>query len=220
MSERLLGAVVGMHGDDSGLILPPSVSPYQVILMPVAAHINEDVMPKIREIKDELRSSGLRVHLDDRDKRPGGKHYDWEIKGAPIRLEFGPRDLAENKCVLSLRTGGKIEASLDNLSKTISDYLVEISEELLERSSMHMSNLVKKFPGVISTDDGWKLVSPIEDGIVYELAFDGNDADAEILEKATGLALLGDSVEPYNESQKCVITGKSTKRKQHLARMY
>ena len=220
MSERLLGAVVGMHGDDAGLILPPSVSPYQVILMPVAAHINEEVLPKINQIAENLRSAGLRVHLDDRDKRPGGKHYDWEIKGVPIRLEFGPRDLAENKCVLSLRTGGKVDASLDNLSETISGHLVEISEQLLKRSSSHMSDLVKNFPGVVDTDNGWKLVSPIEDGIVYELAFDGNDADAEILEKTTGLALLGDSVEPYNEPQRCVITGKLTTRKQHLARMY
>ena len=220
MSERLLGAVVGMHGDDAGLILPPSVSPYQVILMPVAAHINEEVLPKIKQITDDLRSAGLRVFLDDRDKRPGGKHYDWEIKGVPIRLEFGPRDLAGNKCVLSLRTGGKIEASLENLSETIFDNLAIISEQLLERSSTHMSNLVKKFPGIESTPDGWKLVSPLEDGIVYELAFDGNDADAEILEKTTGLALLGDSVEPYSEPQSCVITGKLTTRKQHIARMY
>lgn len=220
MSERLLGAVVGMHGDDSGLILPPSVSPYQVILMPVAAHINEQVLPKIREIASGLKSAGLRVHLDDRDKRPGGKHYDWEIKGVPIRLEFGPRDLAENKCVLSLRTGGKIEASLENLSETIFENLKMISGQLLERSSTHMSNLVKKFPGFESTKDGLKLSSPLEDGIVYELAFDGNDADAELLEKSTGLTLLGDSVEPYSEPEKCVVTGKLTTRKQHIARMY
>ena len=188
--------------------------------MPVAAHINAEVLPKISEIADNLRSSGLRVHLDDRDKRPGGKHYDWEIKGVPIRLEFGPRDLAENKCVLSLRTGGKVEASLDNLFETINNHLAEISEQLLGRSSKHMSNLVKKFPGIESTKGGWKMISPIEDGIVYELAFDGNDADAEILEKTTGLALLGDSVEPYLEPRKCAITGKLTTRKQHLARMY
>jgi prolyl-tRNA synthetase len=209
-----------MHGDDSGLILPPSVSPYQVILMPVAAHINEQVLPKIRQIASDLKSAGLRVHLDDRDKRPGGKHYDWEIKGVPIRLEFGPRDLAENKCVLSLRTGGKVEASLENLSETIFENLKMISGQLLERSSTHMSNLVKKFPGFESTKDGLKLSSPLEDGIVYELAFDGNDADAELLEKSTGLTLLGDSVETYSEPEKCVVTGKLTTRKQHIARMY
>ncbi|MDB4602557.1 proline--tRNA ligase [Euryarchaeota archaeon] len=220
MSERLLGAVVGMHGDDSGLILPPSVSPYQIILMPVAAHVNEQVIPKINDIAKELRDFGFRVHVDDRDIRPGGKHYHWEIRGAPIRLELGPRDLDANKCVLSLRTGGKIEVDLENLSETINQHLDDISETLLDRSSNNISELVQKFPGISSSDSGWKLNSPIEDGIVYELAFDGNDADAEVLEKITGLALLGDCVEPYSESIPCAVTGKLTTRKQHLARMY
>ena len=80
--------------------------------------------------------------------------------------------------------------------------------------------LVQKFPGINQSESGWTLNSPIEDGIVYELAFDGNDADAEILEKTTGLALLGDSVESYSSPMPCAITGKLTTRKQHLARMY
>ena len=83
-----------------------------------------------------------------------------------------------------------------------------------------MSNLIKKLPTMEIKDGVWRLMSPVEDGIVYELAFDGNDADAELLEKTTGLALLGDSIEPYSEPQPCVITGKMTTRKQHLARMY
>ena len=188
--------------------------------MPVAAHVNEQVIPKIHDLAKELRASGFRVHVDDRDIRPGGKHYHWEIRGAPIRLELGPRDLDGNKCVLSLRTGGKIEVSLENLPRTINQYLDEISETLLTRSSVNMSELVQKFPGITQSESGWALNTPIEDGIVYELAFDGNDADAEILEKITGLALLGDSVEPYSSPMPCAITGKLTTRKQHLARMY
>ena len=78
-----------------------------------------------------------------------------------------------NKCVLSLRTGGKIEVSLENLSQTINQYLDEISETLLTRSSVNMSELVQKFPGINQSESGWSLNSPIEDGIVYELAFDG-----------------------------------------------
>jgi prolyl-tRNA synthetase len=220
MSERLLGAVVGMHGDDSGLILPPSVSPYQIILMPVAAHVNEKVIPRVNDLAKELSSSGFRVYVDDRDIRPGSKHYDWEIKGAPIRLELGPRDLEGNKCVISLRTGGKTEVSLDNLPQTIQSILDDISQTLLNRSSANMSELVKKFSGLTLSESGWQLNSPIEDGIIYELAFDGNDADAEVLEKATGLVLLGDCVEPYSTPIPCAITGKLTTRKQHLARMY
>ena len=91
MSERLLGSVVGMHGDDQGLIMPPAIAPFQVILLPIAAHIRDDVMSEISTIRDRLGKLGIRSYLDDRDVRPGVKHFDWEIKGAPIRLELGPR---------------------------------------------------------------------------------------------------------------------------------
>ena len=76
MSERLLGAIVGMHGDDSGLIMPPSIAPIQVVLMPVAAHSDANVIPKVNELAEYLSEAGFRVHLDDRDLRPGAKHYD------------------------------------------------------------------------------------------------------------------------------------------------
>ena len=122
--------------------------------------------------------------------------------------------------MLSLRTGGKIDVSLDGLSQTLTQHLGEISETLLNRSLSNMSELVQKFPGLNQSESGWELKSPIEDGIVYELPFDGNDADAEVLEKTTGLTLLGDSTEPYTTALPCAITGKLTTRKQHLARMY
>ena len=106
MSERMLGAVVGMHGDDAGLIFPPKIAPIQIVLMPVAQHLDDDVIPSINKIADALKSAGYRVKVDDRDIRPGAKHYDWEIKGVPLRLELGPRDLKSGQFVLSMRTGG------------------------------------------------------------------------------------------------------------------
>jgi prolyl-tRNA synthetase len=220
MSERLLGSVVGMHGDDQGLIMPPAIAPFQVVLFPVAAHVNENVMPAIKDLAESLRSSGYRVKLDDRDVRPGVKHYDWEIKGAPIRLELGPRDLESGNCVLSLRTGGKEEVSIVGISETIRNRLDTISDELRSRSSVHIESLIRPFPGVVPTGDKWELAGEIEDGVIYEIAFDGNDSDAEVLEKLTGLAILGDCDEPYSEPKPCVVTGRMTTRKQHLARMY
>ena len=88
MSERLLGSLVGMHGDDKGLIMPPAVAPYQVVLLPIASHVRDDVIPEIHKIRDTLNDAGLRTFVDDRDVRPGVKHYDWEIKGVPIRLSL------------------------------------------------------------------------------------------------------------------------------------
>jgi hypothetical protein len=98
--------------------------------------------------------------------------------------------------------------------------LDSVSDELRTRSHSYASEMIRPFPGLIKNGNGWHLQSPVEDGIVYELAFDGNDADAEVLEKTTGLTLLGDCVTAYEEPVNCAVTGKPTNRRQHLAKMY
>ena len=119
-----------------------------------------------------------------------------------------------------MRTGGKASHDVNDLLNVISDSLDSTESELRNRAAVHMENLVLDFPGIEQSSDGWKLTEPIEDGKVYELAFDGNDSDAEILEKATGLTFLGDCIDSYSEPKPCVVTGRMTTRKQHLARMY
>ena len=219
MSERLLGAVVGMHGDDKGLIMPPSIAPFQVVVMPIASHSDENVMPAVESLAAELNSSGLRVTVDSRDVRPGVKHYDWEIKGVPIRIELGPRDLKSSKCIASLRTGGKVEINLDVATEKILAMLEEISDELRTRANSIVAELVKEFPSEnIEAKDGNE--SKFEEGVVYEIAFDGNDSDAEILEKNTGLTLLGECDESFDEPRDCIVTRKPTTKKQYIARMY
>ncbi len=220
MSERLLGAVVGVHGDDNGLILPPSVAPYQVILMPIAVHADKGVLPAVNELADILTSAGLRVKIDDRDVRPGVKHYDWEIKGAPIILELGPRDLSEGKCVISLRTGGKEEVPLDGISSTISGALNSLADELRARANTTLVDRIRPLPSIEGIEGNFEFTEQLEVGIVYELAFDGSDSDAEVLEKLTGLTLLGDCDKSFDEPRPCAITGKLTQRRQHVARMY
>jgi prolyl-tRNA synthetase len=220
MSERLLGAIVGLHGDDRGLIFPPSISPIQVIIMPVATHISPDVIVMAKNIKNILADSGIRTKIDDRDIRSGTKHYDWEIKGVPIRLEVGPRDLANNQCVISLRTGGKENLSLDNLEISINKYLDLVSDKLRGNANEIHKNMVHKLPDSSMEDGNLIFTSKIQDNLVYELAFDGNDADAELLEKSTGLTLLGDCEIIYDVAKPCVITGNLTTKKQHLAKMY
>jgi len=219
MSERLLGAVVGMHGDDSGLIMPPSIAPFQVVVMPVAAHADENVIPAVQSLASELSSSGLRVKLDDRDVRPGVKHYDWEIKGVPIRVELGPRDLKSGKCVVSLRTGGKSEIPLAGAPSSIRSLLDSVSDELRTRAESVVSQLVSPLP-IEDKNSSSPLDAALSDGVVYEIAFEGNDSDAELLEKKTGLTLLGESAMEFDEPRPCVVTGKSTTKRQHIARMY
>ena len=219
MSERLLGAVVGMHGDDKGLILPPAIAPIQVVIMPIAAHADSNVEPAARTLAERLSSCGIRAELDTRDVRPGVKHYDWEIKGVPIRIEIGPRDLSAGKCVITLRTGSKSEISLDGAQEAVLEMLSGLAEDLRQRAESVVASKVKPFP-LESLNDEHSRGSNIEEGIVYEIAFEGNDSDAEFLEKNTGLTLLGECDEEFSEKRNCLVTGKPTLKKQHIARMY
>ena len=219
MSERLLGAVVGMHGDDKGLILPPAIAPIQVVVLPIAAHADSNVEPAAQALAERLSASGIRVELDTRDVRPGVKHYDWEIKGVPIRLELGPRDLSAGNVVLILRTGSKFEISIEEAEKSVLESLEGLAEDLRQRAKSLVSDKVQPFPfDNLNYDDSQE--SSIENGIVYQIAFQGNDSDAEFLEKKTGLTLLGECVDEFPEERNCIITGKATKKMQHIARMY
>ena len=219
MSERLLGAVVGMHGDDKGLILPPAIAPIQVVVLPIAAHADSNVEPAAQALAERLSASGIRVELDTRDVRPGVKHYDWEIKGVPIRLELGPRDLSAGNVVLTLRTGSKFEISIEEAEKYVLESLEGLAEDLRQRAKSLVSDKVQPFPfDNLNYDDSQE--SSIENGIVYQIAFQGNDSDAEFLEKKTGLTLLGECVDEFPEERNCIITGKATKKMQHIARMY
>ena len=211
MSERLLGAVVGLHGDDNGLIFPPPVAPIQVVIMPVAQHKSPDVLQAVELAADSLRNAGYRIKIDDRDLRPGQKYWDWEIKGVPLRLEIGPRDVADGNAIAARRTGGKDPIPLDNLPQSVGDQLDIVHSELSDRTGAHANSCVNRLE---SLDD------EIIDGQIYEVAFDGTDSDAELLEKSTGLTILGDAMNEYDQPQSCIVSGKMTNRRQHLARMY
>ena len=219
MSERLLGAVVGMHGDDKGLILPPAIAPIQVVVMPIAAHADSNVEPAAQALAERLSASGIRVELDTRDVRPGVKHYDWEIKGVPIRIELGPRDLSAGKFILTVRTGSKSEILMEEAEKHVLESLERLAEDLRQRAKSLVSDKVQPFP-FDNLDYDVSQESSIENGIVYQIAFEGNDSDAELLEKKTGLTLLGECDDEFPEEKNCLITGKATKRMQHIARMY
>ncbi|MFA5862750.1 MAG: proline--tRNA ligase [Candidatus Thermoplasmatota archaeon] len=108
MSERLLGAIISVHGDDRGLMLPPAVAPHQVVIVPILFKGKEaGVVPAAQALADKLRAGGLRVHVDDRQETAGFKFNDWEMRGVPIRIELGPRDMEKGQCVLVRRDNGQ-----------------------------------------------------------------------------------------------------------------
>src|SRR5688572_20096049 len=137
VSTRLIGGVIMTHGDDSGLILPPRVAPHQVVIVPIPrGNWQETVLPRAREIKDELVRQGVRVFLDDRDAyTPGWKFAEWELRGVPVRLEIGPKDIEKAQVVLARRdTREKLPTAMDGLTARVTGLLDEIQKALFQRA--------------------------------------------------------------------------------------
>jgi prolyl-tRNA synthetase len=137
VSTRLIGGLIMTHGDDSGLILPPRVAPHQVVIVPIPrGNWQETVLPRAREIRDQLMAAGLRVLLDDRDAyTPGWKFAEWEMRGVPLRLEIGPKDIEKQSVLLARRdTRAKLPTPMDGLAARVTALLAEIQAALLERA--------------------------------------------------------------------------------------
>ncbi|MBE6593460.1 MAG: proline--tRNA ligase [Ruminococcaceae bacterium] len=138
VSTRMIGAIIMTHGDDNGLILPPKVAPIQVAIIPVAQH-KEGVLEKAAEVRDRLAQK-WRVKLDDSDQSTGWKYSQYEMKGVPLRLELGPRDIENNSCVLVSRvTRQKTFVSLDNLEEEVEKALAAVHNELYERAEKNLA---------------------------------------------------------------------------------
>jgi prolyl-tRNA synthetase len=137
VSTRMVGAVIMTHGDEGGLILPPTVAPYQVVIVPIPrGNWKETVLPKAQAIRDSLVARGIRVMLDDRDTQtPGWKFNEWELRGVPLRLEIGPKDIEKSQVVLARRdTREKSFVAMDGLAGRVEEMLKSIQQALFERA--------------------------------------------------------------------------------------
>jgi prolyl-tRNA synthetase len=137
VTTRLVGAVIMTHGDDSGLVLPPNVAPYQVVIVPIPrGNWQETVLPKAREIQQQLAAGGVRVMLDDRDAyTPGWKFAEWELRGVPLRLEIGPKDIEKSTVLVARRdTREKQAIPMDGLVASIRALLEQIQVTLYDRA--------------------------------------------------------------------------------------
>ncbi len=132
-TTRLIGAIIMTHGDDNGLVLPPHVAPVQMVIIPIAAH-KEGVLDKANELYSKL-SEVCRVKLDDSDNSPGWKFAEYEMKGVPLRLEIGPKDIENNQCVIVRRDSGeKIFVSLDELETKVPELLQAVHDGLYQKA--------------------------------------------------------------------------------------
>jgi len=138
VTTRLIGSLIMAHGDDKGLVLPPRIAPFQVVIVPILGRDDAKVVPAAKALTSRL-GSRFRVKLDDRDAYTAGwKFHEWELRGAPVRVEIGPRDVANNQVVVSLRTGGaKQTVSLDAVEDTVGRILDGIQAELFTRGKTY-----------------------------------------------------------------------------------
>jgi prolyl-tRNA synthetase len=137
VSTRLVGALIMAHGDDSGLQLPPRIAPVQAVIVPISlGNWKEEVLPKAVKLKDELIEMGVRVELDQREEfTPGWKFSEWEMRGVPLRLEIGPRDIKENQAVCVRRDNGqKTPVPLDSIKAALPELLMDIQESLFKKA--------------------------------------------------------------------------------------
>lgn len=202
LSTRSIGAIIMVHGDDSGLILPPRIAPIQVAIIPIASH-KPGVLEKATAIANGL-GKAFRVKIDISDKQPGWKFSEYEMKGVPIRLEIGPRDLENNQCVAVRRdTGEKMTLSLENLEQSLQTLLDQIHETLLARAEQSLNSR-------IYDADNFEVFADLisnKPGFVRALWCGDLACELEIKEKTTATSRC--IIEQENEvSGTCICCGK------------
>ena len=213
-STRLIGAIIMTHGDDDGLILPPAIAPVQVVIVPVAAH-KPGVLDKCRELAAEI-GKYARVKLDDSDKQPGWKFAQWEMKGVPVRLEVGPRDIENGQCVLVRRdTREKIEVSLDELETKVAETLAAMQVEMLERARAHRESHTY----VAKNYDEFKKIFAEKSGFVKAMWCGDRACEDKIKEDLS----VTSRCMPFAQEQvadTCVCCGKPAKKMVYWGRAY
>ena len=205
VSTRLIGSIIMVHGDDNGLVLPPHVAPIQVVIVPI--RMNEPgVLAKTRELKETLFNAGFRVKLDDSDKTPGWKFSEYEMKGVPIRIEVGPKDIANNSCMISKRNDGtKTKYSLDNIESTIKELIETIHKEMYAAA---LKNLLDNITEVHTFEE---LKEVVDKGGYAKMMWCGDrECEDKIKEltNATARCIPFDQV-PFADT--CPICGKKAK---------
>ena len=213
MSERILGALIGIHGDNKGLIMPPEVAPNQVVIIPIIFKGKEKtVLDACKKLYEKLKENGLRVHLDDRDITPGNKYYAWELKGVPLRVEIGPRDI-ENKNIMLVRrdTAEKKAVPQGSAVSKINEELKDISKMLYKKAKKMLDENMQR---VKTIDEAKELKG------IIELPWCGVEDCALEIENVLDGNTLGEPIESNKCDQVCPVCGKPGKTWMRFAKSY
>ncbi len=214
VTTRLIGAIIMVHGDNSGLVLPPKIAPKQLMIVPIAMH-KEGVAEKASELCQRLKKA-VRADIDLSDKTPGWKFAEYEMKGVPVRLEIGPRDLENNSCVLVRRDNGeKITVSLDNIEETVTALLDDIQNSLYEKALRHREE--NTFDAL--SYDEFKETVDKNGGFVRAMWCGDVECENKIKED-TGATARCMPFEQKTLSDTCVCCGKKAKSMVYWGRAY
>lgn len=207
VTTRLIGAVIMTHGDNEGLVLPPAVAPIQAVIIPIAQH-KEGVLDKANELKERLAASGCRVKLDDSENSPGWKFSEYEMKGVPVRVEIGPKDIEAGQCVIASRWNGeKVVVPLDKLEETVAAKLIETRDGMFAKA---LANQQKRTYACRTVDEITKSLEENGDGFVKAM-WCGEEACEDEVKEKTGVGSRCIPFEQEQLSDKCVCCGKPAK---------
>ncbi len=207
MTTRMIGAIIMTHGDNNGLVLPPAVAPIQAVVIPVAQH-KEGVLEKARELEARLKASHIRVKLDDSDNSPGWKYSEYEMKGVPVRIELGPRDIENNQCVLVTRHNReKTVVSLDEFEKAVGEKLKEVHDALYKSA---LENRERRTYACTSLEEITKTLEEKGDGFVKAM-WCGDEECEDKVKEVTGVGSRCIPLEQEHISDTCVCCGKPAK---------
>ena len=216
VTTRLIGAIIMSHGDDNGLVLPPAVAPIQVVIIPVAMH-KEGVLEKARELEQQLKEAGIRVKVDDSDNSAGWKFSEYEMKGVPLRLEIGPKDIEKGQCVLVTRhTREKTFAPLERLEDTIQQKLQEVHCGLYQRA---LDNMQARTTACLTMEDIITALDTKGDGFIKAM-WCGDEACEEMVKEKTGVGSRCIPLDQEHLSDTCVCCGRPAKAMVYWAKAY
>ena len=219
VSTRLIGGLVMTHSDDQGLILPPKIAPLQVVIVPIYKGEDQKALidVKVKEFIQSFKAAGIRVKYDDSDnQRPGWKFAEYELKGVPVRIAIGARDLENNQVEIARRdTKEKSSVSMDGLTNTVSALLEEIQTNLFERAKQYRDEHITK----VDTWDEFIQILDTKAGFV-SAHWDGSPETEEKIKELTKATIRCIPLNNVQEAGKCILTGNPSTQRVLFARAY
>ena len=216
MTTRMIGAIIMVHGDNSGLKLPPRVAPVQAMVIPIQQK-KGNVLEKARELMETLRKAGIRAKIDDTDKSPGFKFSEQEMRGIPVRLEVGPKDLEKGQCVIVRRdTREKITAALDDAASVVKETLETIQNDMFENAKARMESMTY----TATTKEAFCEIAETKPGFIRSMWCGERSCEDEIKDQLGGVTSRCMPFHQEHLSDTCIWCGRPAKAMVYWGKAY